>query len=301
MGADGVRKRAVGSKKATGAKMLTDVGSQLSARRKARQASPSALDLYELCVTEPVRLIRFLDAAHGRKPKILREDFCGSGALARGWADSHRSRHSIAVDIDPAVLALAAAHPRVEPLVADAKRCDAKADIIAATNFPIGYQHSRAALLQYLKAVRKSLNKNGVFACDLYGGRDAFSPGKIIQMLRAPKSAPWNGELVEYTFEQRAADPISGLVLDALHFRVWNKANKTKTPDFELKDAFVYHWRLWSLSELTDALVEAGFREIEVHDRLGDAIDSTGRLHLRKSGPDNPLDENWVVYLIARR
>lgn len=300
MGADGVRKRAVGSKKADGAKELTAVGSQLSAGRKMRLASPSALDLYELCVTEPLRLVRFLDAAHGQKPRVLREDFCGSGALARGWADSHRVRRSIAVDIDPAVLSLAAAHPRVAPLVADAKRCDAKADIIAATNFPIGYQHSRAALLQYLKAVRKSLNRNGVFACDLYGGRDAFSPGKIIQMLRAPKAAPWNGELVEYTFEQRAADPISGLVLDALHFRVWKKTNKSKTPDFELKDAFVYHWRLWSLPELADAMREAGFKSVEIHDRLGDAIDSTGKLHLRPAGTENPLDENWVVYVVAR-
>lgn len=300
MGADGVRKRAVGKKRAARGKELTAVSSRLSANKKMQTASLSALDLYELCVTEPVRLIRFLDAAHGRKPKTLREDFCGSGALARGWADSHRVRRSIAVDIDPAVLALAAAHPRVEPIVADAKRCDAKADIIAATNFPIGYQHSRAALLQYLKAVRKSLNKNGVFACDLYGGRDAFSPGKIIQMLRAPKSAPWNGELVEYTFEQRAADPISGLVLDALHFRVWKKTNKSKTPDFELKDAFVYHWRLWSLSELTDAMREAGFQSVDVHDRLGDAIDSDGRLHLRQASPENPLDENWVAYVVAR-
>lgn len=260
----------------------------------------TALDLYELCVTEPVRLIRFLDAAHGRKPRVLREDFAGSGALARGWAGSGRSRSSIAVDIDPGVLALAAAHPRVTPEVADAKRSRSRADIIAATNFPIGYQHTRAALLGYLRNAKKSLKPAGIFVCDLYGGRDAFSPGKIIQMLRAPKDEPWNGELVEYTFEQRAADPISGLVLDALHFRVWKNANKSKKPDLELREAFVYHWRLWSLPELTDACKEAGFRTVDVHDRLGDAIDSGGKLHLRPVGPDNPLDENWVVYVVAR-
>jgi len=288
MGADGVRQKAVGR--------------QRSSSSKQAKAAPAvtALDLYELCVTEPVRLIRFLDAAHGRKPKILREDFSGSGALARSWAASHRSRSSIAVDIDPGVLELAAAQQRVSPEVADAKRSKSRADIITATNFPIGYQHSRAALLQYLRNAKKSLEPGGIFVCDLYGGRDAFSPGKIIQMLRAPNAAPWHGELVEYTFEQRVADPLSGLVLDALHFRVWAKSNKSRKPNFELRDAFVYHWRLWSLSELTDALKEAGFRSVEIHDRLGDAIDSSGKLRLRPVSTENPLDENWVVYVVAR-
>lgn len=185
-------------------------------------------------------------------------------------------------------------------MVSDAKRCTAKADIIAATNFPIGYQHSRTALLQYLRNARKSLNKNGIFVCDLYGGRDAFSPAKLVQMLRAPATPPWRSELIEYTFEQRSADPVTGLVLDALHFRVFAKSNKTKKPDLECKDAFVYHWRLWSLPELSDAMNEAGFRSVEVHDRLGDAIDSSGKLHLRPVGPENPLDDNWVVYIVAR-
>lgn len=289
MGADGVSRKAVGRQQAA-------TGNEL-------QSKPviTALDLYELCVTEPTRLIRFLDAAHGRKPKVLREDFSGSGTLARAWAASHRSRSSIAVDIDPGVLTLAAAQLRVTPEVADAKRSRTRADIIAATNFPIGYQHTRAALLQYLKNAKKALKPGGIFVCDLYGGRDAFSPGKIIQMLRAPMVAPWNGELVEYTFEQRAADPISGLVLDTLHFRAWKKSNKSKKPDLELRDAFVYHWRLWSLPELTDALKEAGFRAVEVHDRLGDAVDSSGKLYLNPNKKDNPLDENWVVYVAARQ
>jgi SAM-dependent methyltransferase len=290
MGADGVKKT----------RAVSDESSAVSKKPKALPGV-TALDLYELCVTEPTRLIRFLDAAHGMKPKVLREDFSGSGALARAWAASHRSRSSIAVDIDPGVLALAVAQPKVTPEVVDAKRSKSRADIIAATNFPIGYQHSRAALLQYLKNAKKTLKPDGIFVCDLYGGRDAFSPGKIIQMLRAPATPPWRGELVEYTFEQRAADPISGLVLDTLHFRAWKKSNKSKKPDLELRDAFVYHWRLWSLPELTDALREAGFRAVEVHDRLGDAVDSSGKLYLNPNKKDNPLDENWVVYVAARQ
>ena len=259
------------------------------------------LDLYELCVTEPSRLIPFLVAAHGGKPLVLREDFCGSGTLARAWAASHRSRRSVAVDLDPGVLVRAARASRVTPLVIDAKAARARAHIIAATNFPLGYQHDRPALLRYLRNVHRSLLPGGIFVGDMYGGRDAFTPGKIVQLLRAPEQRPWNGELVEYTFEQRAADQASGLVLDTLSFRVWSGPSARGKADAHYPDAFVYHWRLWSMPELQDALREAGFREIKVHDRLGDAIDSAGRLHLKPVSADNPLDENWVAYAVARR
>lgn len=268
---------------------------------------PSPYDFYELCVTEPSRLIPFLLAAHGAKPRTLREDFSGSAALARAWAASHPSRRAVAVDLDPAPLKRAKAR-RVRTIEADAETCRAKADIIAATNFPIGYQHTRRDLLRYLRAVRASLNRRGIFVCDLYGGRDALVPGKIIQLLRAPKRAPWSGELVEYTFEQRVANPVTGRVVDALHFKAWPASTRTPkrpgakqpSPAIDLTDAFVYDWRLWTLPELHDALGEAGFNRIDVHSRLGDAMDGEGNVFLNPVCEADDLDENWVVYIVAK-
>lgn len=268
----------------------------------------SPYDFYELCVTEPTRLIPFLVAAHGGAPRTLREDFSGSAALARAWAASHPSRRAIAVDLDPTPLKRAKGR-RVRAIEADAETCTAKADIIAATNFPIGYHHTRRDLLRYLRNANASLNRRGVLVFDLYGGRDAFTPGKIIQLLRAPKERPWSGELIEYAFEQRTANPLTGRVVDALHFKAWpartrmptNPRAKQPRPAADIPDAFIYDWRLWSLPELHDALAEAGFGHVDIHSRLGDAIDNEGRVLLNPVCDPEDLDENWVVYVVARK
>lgn len=250
-------------------------------------------DLYELAVTDPPRLARFLDAVHGRAPRILREDFSGSAALARHWAGLSPTHSAIAVDQDPEPLARAARTPRLTARRADVLRARDRADIIACTNFPLGYWHTRRDLVAYLKHARACLRPRGLFIADLYGGADAFEPGRTTTRLRGP-----GGERIEYTFEQRSADPITGRVVDALHFRVRERGRARARV---LRDAFLYDWRLWSIPELADAYVEAGFRAIEVYNTLGDAIDQDGRLHVRPFRPGEDLGPSWVVYVVGRK
>ena len=246
-------------------------------------------DLYELCVTDAPRLARFIAAVHGRKPRTLREDFSGTGALARAWASAYGD--AVAVDLDRKPLARAKA-PGVRTIRADATRCRVKADIIAATNFPLGYFHERAALVAYLKHARACLNPRGILLADLYGGDGAMQPLTIKKKARGPA-----GERVDYTWEQREADPTTNLVLDTLSFVVTPK----KGPAKRFPDAFVYHWRLWSIPELRDAMLEAGFRRVEVYSRMGDAIDSDGNLYVRPHEPGDPLEDNYVVYVVGRK
>lgn len=250
-------------------------------------------DLYELAVTEPRRLWRFLRAVHGRNPRILREDFSGSGALSRAWAEADPRFRAIAVDRDPEPLRRLDDAPNVQAITVDVMSCRAKADIIAATNFSIGYLHTREALLAYLRHARRCLHPRGVFLSDTYGGTDASTTGRTTQRLRAP-----GGRRVEYTWEQRTANPLTGCVTDVLHFRLWERGKKRPTV---FRDAFVYDWRLWSIPELREAMLEAGFRKVEVYDRLGSAIDHTGTLHVRPLADGDSLDANYVVYVAARR
>lgn len=246
-------------------------------------------DLYELCVTEPNRLARFIVAAHGQQPRILREDFSGTGALARAWPTIVHGGRAVAVDADPRPLARANA-PGVRTVHADVLKARAKADVIAATNFPLGYWHTRRELVAYLRLSLARLRPHGVFVADTYGGSDTWRTGRVTQRLRGPR-----GERVAYTWEQRRADPFTARVLDVLSFRV-TAAGRTRT----FSDAFVYDWRLWSVPELRDAMIEAGFRVVDVYDRLGDAVDQDGVLHVRPVTPDEPIDDPFVAYLVAR-
>ena len=252
-------------------------------------ATLDRFDLYELAVTNAGPLAAMLHGAWAgttRRP-VLREDFSGSGALARAWAD--RFGTAIAVDRDAAPLKACAARGgvRVERLRQDVRRCRRKADVIAATNFAMGYWHARADLIAYLRLVVTCLKRGGIFCCDLYGGSDAFTTGTRTKRLRGPK-----GERVEYRWQQVEATPQTGLVRNAIHFRVDGGPL--------LRDAFTYHWRLWSIPEMTDAMREAGFAEALVFDRLGDAIDSEGRVHVRPLEDDEPMDDPFVVYVVGR-
>jgi len=255
----------------------------------------SPLTLYDLCVQNAPASVRFIDAArrNHRLPaaRTLREDFSGGGGLALAWVASAKPRSAIAVDHDPAVLTRLLNSPRIKPITADVHRCHQPADVIAATNFSLGYFHTRAGLLRYLTLCRKRLNPKGSFIADMYGGPSAFQTRAQRCTFHLPDGTP-----VRYEFEQRNTDPLTGRVLNALHFTVGTGRNALK-----LRDAFVYDWRLWSLPELTDACQNAGFTQIEFHDFEGGALDDTGAFHTRALQHGDQLNTNWVVYLVANK
>lgn len=250
-------------------------------------------------MTEPGRVVRFIEAVHRGAPRVLREDFSGTGALARAWAASSDLRSAIAVDSDAKPLARLQDAVRVQIVRARAEACRRKADAVVATNFPLGYFHDRAALVRYLRGARASLSPGGVFVADMYGGADAFTPMTLRRTRRGP-----GGERVDYTWEQRDADALTGLVLNTLSFRVRPirraaRAGPKSTRVRAFPDAFIYHWRLWSIPELRDAVRDAGFTTFDVYDELADAMDADGRAYVSPVG-EGELDRNWVVYLVAK-
>lgn len=222
-------------------------------------------DLYELCVQSPADLVPFLARLHGREPRVLREDFSGTAAIARGWAARSDEHRAIAVDCDPTVLRRCGFADRVELRCADACSDEVQpdsADVIFVGNFSIGEIGERADLVRYLSRARRRLTAGGVFVCDTYGGESCLRVGSVERRHAGP-----NGAILHHVWEQRAADPLTGRVVNALHFRV--EVDGEVQASFT--DAFVYDWRLWSVPELRDAMREAGFASTEVHSRIESA------------------------------
>jgi hypothetical protein len=271
-------------------------------------------DLYERSVTNPAALVAFILAAYSEgsthNPKVLREDFSGSAALAKHFAASSRARRAIAVDRDPIPLAHAAG-PRMTLVLADVLEAKDRADIIAATNFALGYSHTRAALITYLRHAHACLARRGLFLADIYGGHTAFRTGSWTRTIRHPQLGTFL-----YRWNQREADPTTGMVRNSIDFGITTRAKKKTTSRSATKsapatkwtkDAFTYHWHLWSMPELRDALTEAGFKHIDFYDSLGDALDHRGNAYIRPLRPEPaskgigiPMDRDWVVYAVAR-
>lgn len=266
--------------------------------RSAPPATPNRYELYERAAQSPLQQARFLRALHpagaGDTPLTLGEDFCGSGAVSIAWASLAPGFSAVAADHDPRPLERLrtmrdAAGVRVSVLREDVMRVSEPVDVVAALNFSVCEFHQRSRLLAYLGHVRTRLRLGGLLVCDLYAGMHAMITGESEVELRADPHADAG---VQYVWEQRSADPLTGRVRNAMHFVL---------PDGRrMRDAFVYDWRLWSIPELRDAMSDAGFASTEAHDRLGCATDQTGAVYPRPVERPEDLDDDFVAYVVAR-
>jgi hypothetical protein len=248
-------------------------------------------DLYEMAAQSPRIQARFLRALHYREHNdnalVLGEDFAGTGAISRAWVESFEGASSVCVDHDAEPMQRADGIAGIRRRCCDVRKASDEVDLLCTLNFSICELHSRSDLVAYLEHALSRIRPGGVFVADLYGGSDAFAEGESETVLRESDSG-----VVQYMWEQRYAAPLTGRVVNAMHFRVgegeW------------MRDAFVYDWRLWSPVELRDAMLDAGFGSVEFYDRLGDAIDEDGSIHALPLDDDEPIDENFVVFVAAR-
>jgi cyclopropane fatty-acyl-phospholipid synthase-like methyltransferase len=261
-------------------------------RRTARNSDPQ--ELYELSVQGPEIEVAFLDRVFRTeglpKPRVLREDFCGSGALSRAWVKSRPDREAYAIDLHRPTLAWARDRAATE-LGKSAKRLrfleanvlsakTPKVDVAIAYNFSYFVFHTRAALLAYFARVRASVKPDGLFLLDILGG-----PGAMTLQQERRKVDGFT-----YVWDQAALNPVDNHYTCHIHFEF---------PDgSKLQRAFTYDWRLWSLMEVRDALVEAGFARTEVWWEGTDRRTNTGNgVYAKKTKAPN--DEAWVSYIVA--
>lgn len=260
---------------------------------RAERADPQLL--YERSVQEPEADIEFaIDVfrkAFGRRPHLLREDFCGSAALCRDWVLEHRDNIAWGVDLDRDVLDWGRVH-NIEPLPPKQRRRvsliegDVRTvrhdpvDLVLAQNFSYTIFDRRKALLRYFRAAGRNLRDEGMLLLDLYGGPDS------------QREALERTEYDDFTYvwDQDTFDPVSQKARCYIHFEF---------PDgSKLKRAFTYEWRLYSIPEVREALEEAGFAETRVYWEGTDPKTGEGD-GIYTETEHGDADEAWVCYLVA--
>lgn len=253
-------------------------------------------ELYQAAVQAPDFDIKFFLKEYKRlrknTPRILREDFCGTGYLSCSWVKKNPEHVAIGLDLDPEPMNYGKTH-HYEKLSADAKtrmsyhQCDVlkskryKADIVAALNFSYCLFKDRTVLKNYFQQVKASLLPQGLFVLDLFGG---------IECMGGPVEDIIEHKDFTYYWDCDGLNPINHECVYKIHFKEKNRRNK-------IKDVFVYQWRLWTLPEIKDLLLEVGFKDVMVYWE-GEDKDGSGDGKFKPTTFTENCDA-WIVYIIA--
>lgn len=235
---------------------------------------------------------RVFKAAYGRTPLLLREDFCGTAAVCCQWVESHRDRKAIGIDLDPKPLAWGRTHNlgpldpetagRVRLVRGDVLKVRGpKADVVAAQNFSFFTFKTRKELRNYFATARRNLASEGVLVLDVMGGSEVMEENH--EETRREKG-------FTYVWEQRRFDPITHQGHYYIHFEFKDGS--------AIRRAFHYDWRIWTLPEIRELLIEAGFRRADVYweNTDLDTEEGNGVFRLCRSAPADPA---WVSYVVA--
>ncbi len=256
-------------------------------------------ELYELSVQNveaEVELVQqfFSDLGEGDCTRV-REDFCGTGHFSAAWASSATNRFAIGVDLDLEVLEWGRkklisrldedAQNRVELLQGDVLQTTSDpVDAVLATNFSYYLFKTREEIKNYFSTARKQIRSGGIFIMDAYGGSESFEEQEEERDLDG----------FTYVWDQSHYNPITGDVVNHIHFRF---------PDgSEMNKAFTYEWRLWTLPELQELLIEAGFQSVKVYwegtvEEGDDAGEGDGEFKQTQVGE---ACQGWIAYLVAQ-
>ncbi len=250
-------------------------------------------DLYRRSVQSPDTDAEFMNDVYvevrGKKPKVLREDFCGTFLISTEWIKLGSTNKAIGVDLDPEPIDygkqkyLSKLKPgqiqRMQILEDNvlSKKLP-HADIVCALNFSYFIFKKRDELKKYFSNVLGTLNRGGIFVVDLFGGsqcQDAIED-------RTPHKN------FAYYWDQVGFDPVSHEALFYIHFRVGGK---------KVEKVFTYDWRLWSIPEIREIMESIGFKKTHVYWE-GTNKDGSGN-GVFKRAEKGEACLSWIAYIVA--
>lgn len=270
--------------------------------------SVSKHELYQASVQNVEAEIDFVDETfkelRGRHAVLLREDFCGTGHTSCEWVRRREGNRATGLDIDSATLDWGRRHEfakldpgqieRVTLLERDVLTPgDAVGfDCVLAMNFSYWLFQTREEMVGYLRTVRESLADDGIFFQDFYGGSETMEEREDERECELP-----DGREFTYVWDQHKYNPLTGAMHCKIHFQFDDGS--------EMRDAFEYHWRLWTLVEMQELLAEAGFSKTTVYWE-GDELDDDGEPTGDGDGVFTPTTEGaadpaYICYIVSEK
>lgn len=235
-----------------------------------------------------------------RSPLTVREDFCGTAKLAARWVERSTMHEAWGIDFHQPTLDWGIKYnvsrlsgdqqQRLHLICGDVlEESTPRVDMAFALNFSFCVFKQRDTLRTYFKRVAEALNDEGIFVMDIYGGTESVMAKsddiREIPGFRTPEGLKISD--FKYIWEQAAYNPITHETVCHIHFKVpgYGAINK----------AFTYDWRLWTLPEIQEVLLEAGFTKAEVylHD-FDDEGESDETFRLRRTYENV---QGWVAYV----
>jgi len=270
-------------------------------RNKLNNGKPPMADqadihiLYEKAVQCAEAEIDFVDETFqrltNRQAGILREDFCGTTNTSCEWVKRRDTNTAHSVDLDPDVLEWGKQHhiskldeqqkSRIKLYVDDVMKIETPTvDATLTMNFSYWIFRDRKTMKQYFSLVYRSLKSDGIFFLDAFGGYEAFR--------EMEESTKHNG--FTYVWDQNHYNPITGDATLRIHFNFKDGS--------KIEKAFTYHWRIWTLPELTEMLEECGFKASVYWEGDEEDGDGNGIFTQTKEGD---ADAGWVAYIVAEK
>lgn len=267
------------------------------ARRKKTMAElADRHELYEESVQDVEVEVEFLQntfrAIRGRRPRVFREDFCGTASASCEWVRQGSDHRAIGVDLDPEVLAWGRENrlSRLSEEERDRVRLiqdnvltaeTGLVDLIGAFNFSYFIFRTRDEMRRYFERARECLAEDGILFLDAFGGSETMDEVK----------EKTKHEGFTYVWDQAEYHPVTGYMRCHIHF---------KFPDgSRLKNAFTYEWRLWTLPEIRELLEEAGFSRVTVYwEGTDEDGEGNGEFEPEEQGEADPA---WIVYIVAEK
>jgi len=270
---------------------LADLADRHVLYQKSVQATDFEVEFYQ----DRYRDIR----GKRKKPRSLREDFCGTALLAADWCKESKKNTAIGVDLCSDTLKWGLEN-NIKPAGSSVEKrvtllndnvlsvVTEKVDILCAMNFSYCIFETRELMLEYFRNARKALKDDGLMFLDLLGGTATIDTSEEEKEIE--------GEQATYVWEQATFNPIDNHMQCYIHF------------DFDdgsrLEKAFSYAWRLWSIPEIKELLLEAGFSKVHIYweefeesdDPDDDYLEGTGNY---RAVTEIEQQESWLAYFVA--